>query len=120
MSDIITQLDDFMDSSYRNLWLQDDILTIYVRKSKRIYQGVMVDMIDVANIMTINPEYKKQGYFKRFMERVESFGLPIFVESINHTNTNLLDMLTKNGYEIILNPAMVYNAIKIPQRGYGC
>jgi hypothetical protein len=117
MSDsILNQLDVFMASNSRNLWLSDDVLSIYVRKSKRIYHGLMLDMMDVANISSINPEYEHQGYFKQFMMKVESLGLPVFVESISSTNTNLLNILTKNGYNILPNPQGVHNAIKFPQK----
>jgi hypothetical protein len=112
MKSIITQVDDFITSTNRNLWLSDGILSIYVRKSKRLIGGKYIDTFDVANISTISPIYEHKGYFKRFMEKVESVSDCVFVESIQ--NPQLTTTLRKNGYEIITEPYGTTNAIKFP------
>lgn len=101
MRSIIQQVDDFIISSYTNLWLEDDILNVYVRKGKRYIEGNISETFDVANILSINKKYEKQGYFKAFMLKVEELGMTIFVECIH--NPKLTEMLQKNGYTIIKN-----------------
>jgi hypothetical protein len=99
MKTITDQLDDFMESSFNNLWLNDDILSIYVRKGNHLFRGEILATLDVANIGTIPDEYKGKGHFKRFMKKAESIGLPIWVECIH--NPDLVQMLVKHGYIIM-------------------
>ena len=121
MSNILDQVDEFMKNSSRNLWLQDDILSIYVRRSLRKFDGELQRCFDVSNIHQINPKYAGQGYFRKFMEKVEQFGYPVYVESISLSNTHLLRILTKNGYTLINKQYGVdenygiCNAIKYPK-----
>jgi hypothetical protein len=96
---IIYQLEEFVNSKYRNMWLDDGILTIYVRRSMHIIDNEYVECLDVANIQPIDPDYEHKGYFKRFMEKAETLGLSVFVECIH--NPNLIEMLRKHGYVII-------------------
>lgn len=104
---ILNQVDDFMQSIEHNRWLSDDILHIYVRKGIHYIDSQIVNTFDVANIETIPEQYKGQGYFKDFMIKVESLGLPVFVESIQ--SSELVTMLVKNGYTMV-----GLNAIKYP------
>lgn len=99
MCTIIEQIDEFVYSSAKNKWLSDGILEIYVRKSVRFFDNQKVTTFDVANIRTIDPEYEHKGYFRAFMEKVESIGLPVYVENIQ--NPYLVNILEKNGYRIL-------------------
>lgn len=99
MLTICEQVDEFVHSSSRNQWLSDGILEVYVRKSIRFFDNQKLTTFDIANIHSINPQYKGKGYFKSFMKKVESIGRPVYVENIQ--NPYLVEMLEKNGYEIL-------------------
>jgi hypothetical protein len=98
---IISQVDDFMQSTDINKWLSDGILRIYVRKGTRYINNNYIDTFDIGSILDINPTYEHQGYFKMFMRKVESIGIPVYVEHIQNTNITFIDLLRKNGYTIL-------------------
>ncbi len=110
MKSIIDQVDDFINGPARNLWLNDGILMVYVRKSRRLIGGDYVKTFDVANVAAIAPEYEHKGYFRRFMEKLESVSSCVFVECIQ--NPKLTDMLKKNGYTITTERYGTINAMK--------
>jgi hypothetical protein len=95
------QLLEFFYSKNRNMWLEDHILSVYVRKGFHIINEEIIDTIDIANISTINSKYKGKGYFRSFMLAVEGLGIAVYVENIH--NQLLLDMLVKHNYEILEN-----------------
>jgi len=111
MKPIVEQVDDFMLSKYHNIWLDDGIVRVFVRKSRRNIKGVIHETFDIANISTIPKQYQGQGYFKNFIQKVESIGLAVYVESIH--NPLLTNMLEKNGYTIMVTEYDT-NAIKYP------
>lgn len=99
-----------MESSNRNLWLDDKHLRVYVRKGIHYIEGQKLHMLDIANIESV-PKHKGKGWFKDFMLKVESFGLPIFVENIH--NPNLLVMLLKHGYREIHSDTTAKHVYKL-------
>jgi hypothetical protein len=114
MIPINKQLKEFIVSRSRRLWIEDDILRVYVGIGNRIIDGVRLRTVDIANISQINQRFEGKGYFKRFMKTAESFGMPVYVESIQISNKRLLNILTKNGYDIIDERFGVCNCIKFP------
>lgn len=98
MISIIREVDKFMASPFHNRWIEDDFISVYVRKGQHLINGKMYQTFDVANVDT-KPEYQGQGHFRNFMLKVESLGLPVYVECI--LNPELVTMLEKHGYEII-------------------
>ena len=111
MKSIIDQIDDFILSKNSNIWLEDKILQIYVRKNFRYINHQQINTFDIANIPAIQKKYQGKGHFKQFMIKVESLGIPVFVESIQ--NPNLAEMLERNGYTM-LGGQYDTNAIKFP------
>jgi hypothetical protein len=113
MMDITDVFDKFMAGEVRNAWIEDDALRVYIRKGNRYINRKHVQTIDVANIMS-NPKHQGKGFFKAFMQYVESYNMPVYVENI--FNPALTDMLIKNGYEKI-GPAepMMASVVKMPQ-----
>ena len=111
MKSIVEQVDEFMNSVSQNLWLDDGILAVYVRKGRHLISREVYNTFDVANIRSLEPEHLGKGYFRTFMEKVESLGLPVYVENIH--NPALAEMLEKNGYTIILGHGDVC-ALKVP------
>ena len=111
MKSIIEQVDDFMSSNWNNAWLGDNILKVYVRKHNRYFDGSYLYVFDVANIGTIPKKHQGKGYFKALMVKIESLGIPVFVENIH--NPALATMLQKNGYTILYHGEDIH-AIKYP------
>lgn len=109
MKPIAEQLDEFILSTFRNKWLDDGILSVYVRKGYHMYEGMILNTLDIANISTISEEYQGKGHFKSFMNKVESVGKPVWVENIH--NPLLSRMLVKHGYTLFKNGGI--HAIKI-------
>lgn len=93
---IHSNLDSFISSSRTTEWLTGDVLSVFVRKGIRKLDDSILHTLDVANINTIPDVYKGKGYFKSFMLKVESIGLPVYVENIH--NPLLTQMLIKHGY----------------------
>ncbi len=109
-------INEFVSGGQRNAWLEDGILSIYVRKSMRYVRGQYINTFDVANISTIPTQYQGQGHFGRFMKKVEMIGLPVFVESINRANTHLIGILQRNGYEFVDDQCEICCMIKSPDK----
>lgn len=104
-------IDEFIQSKLPCKWIEGDILAVYLRKGIHLIDGKMLDTLDVANIRSIPKEYRRQGYFKAFMLKIESYGKPVYVECIH--NPSLLKMLNKHGYQTIHQDQMIH-AIKYP------
>lgn len=92
---ITTQVGIFILTKARNAWLENKYMRVYVRRSRRMIDSVIEETFDVANI-SVYPKYQKQGYFKSFMQYIETLGLTIYVESLS--NSELTEMLLKHGY----------------------
>lgn len=94
-------LNEFMDSSVRNAWLDLDIpMELFARKSQRIVNKEKVKAFDVANVVVFE-ENRSQGVFSNFMIKLEDIvrqaGLDgIFVESIQEPR--LSNWLERNGF----------------------
>ena len=98
----------FLASNLRNAWISDGIIYVYVRKSKRLFlevEGVLLPAIDIANIQ-IKKHNQGKGYFKEFIQHVESLGVNVFVESVQ--NKQLKENLLKHGYKQTLTGESVY------------
>lgn len=75
-------LQEFLESSLRNAWIVDGFIDVYVRKSKRIIDGKMVDCFDVASV-SVQEDQQGKGLFTDFMRMViERMDCCIYVESI--------------------------------------
>jgi hypothetical protein len=84
----------FLKSDYRSQWFGNDIIDVYVRKSKRSVNDQVYDCFDIATI-TIH----KQGehIFTKMLDIIErDFNKNIFVESI--LEPRLFSFLEKRGY----------------------
>lgn len=112
MVPILDHFDKFFQSTHTNLWIGSlDCLHVYVRKSNRYFNHKYINVVDIANISTIHPDFEGKGYFKAFMLHVERHGLPVFVESIH--NPLLITMLSKHGYQNVPNNYDIH-MIKFP------
>ena len=50
IDDILNQIDNFLNSTKRNLWIENDEIKIYIRKSKRFFKNRVLDFFDFASI----------------------------------------------------------------------
>lgn len=81
VDDILNKIDQFLNSSQRNMWVQNKAIKIYVRKSKRFFKGQMYDFFDFATIEVKKPG---QGLFTQILNKFEEKypDKNIFIESV--------------------------------------
>lgn len=61
------QLIKFLDSPFRNEWLQSEQMSVYVRKG--LHLGIdhkAHRYLDIANV-EVEPKFRRQGHFKAFL-----------------------------------------------------
>ena len=93
---INTLLDLFLlDTARQNAWLKDKNIAVYVRKSRRVIEGMPVETLEIGSVSTKKPG---RGFFKYFILHLESKGQVVFVENV--FNLGLLAMLVKANYTI--------------------
>ncbi len=73
LSQVVPQVEAFLTHAegkrmYRS-WIETDIMSVYLRKSKRLLSGVMRQCLDIAAI-EIEEGYQQQGLFSQFMLKV--------------------------------------------------
>lgn len=92
------QFDQFMLSPLHNMWIGDNNIQVYIRKGYHLIHQEFLNTIDIANIQQ-DVEHRGKGFFKTFIQHVERYKYPVYVECIH--NPRLTDMLERNGYTII-------------------
>ena len=97
---IFKEIDKFLSSNLHNMWVDDGVIFIYVRKSKRYVEKSTIDFFDIANV-TVNEAYQNKGVFTNF---IKEFILRyptknIYVESI--LNPILFTLLKKFDFKTI-------------------
>lgn len=62
------ELDRFLASQHRNLWIEDDIMKVYVRQANRIFHGIgFHKCLDIASVEVKNPKNWGKGFFTAFL-----------------------------------------------------
>lgn len=81
VDDILKQIKKFLKSDQRNLWIGNDAIKIYIRKSKRNFKGQIFDFFDFASIEV---EKTGQGLFTQILKKFEEIypDKNIFIESV--------------------------------------
>ncbi len=81
VDDILNQINNFLSSGVRNLWIGNDDIKIYIRKSKRNFKGQFLDFFDFASIEV---EKTGQGLFTQILKKFEEVypDKNIFIESV--------------------------------------
>lgn len=97
LDNLIMKIRLFLFKKIRNEWIYFDYGKIYVRQSKRFYNGKLIDCFDIASI-EIDEEYRGRGFFKLFLNKfIETYpNKNIFVESI--LNPKFLVYLKNYGF----------------------
>jgi hypothetical protein len=100
-AEILRQIEEFMFSNLRNVWISDGIINIYIRKSKRMYKEQLFDFFDFASITVIQPSNRGKGLFTNILNSFEKQypSKNIFVESI--VNDKLYKHLKNIGFDVI-------------------
>ena len=93
-TNIFDMVNLFIKSKNRNQWLDDGVIKLYIRKSKRFINGEFIDFIDIANI-SVDENHQNVGIFREFMSLLISKypHVNIYVESI--LNSYVTKVLTK-------------------------
>lgn len=88
----LDQLYIFLKSSYRNKWLSDDKMKVYIRKGHHCIRGNLVKTLDIASIEAYNPGF---GIGTSFIDIACTINLfeATYIECIG--NTRFLDHLLK-------------------------
>jgi hypothetical protein len=111
VDDILDQISDFLKSNMKNTWIGNDSISIYIRKSKRLYNNNMLDFFDFATIDVVETG---NGLFTQIIKQFEELypNMNIFIESVL---TDRFASYIKNnlGFEEILpNPSNNFYKIK--------
>lgn len=107
MKTVIEQLADFIDAlenktpenyAPANLWLQDDVMKVYVRKGRHIISsGKISTTLDVANV-EVDEAKQGQGYWTKFISEAHKLNPweATFIELVH--NPILFASLMKRGW----------------------
>lgn len=102
--DILVQLQRFIEEATGKFtysqWIGDDRMAVYVRASRRCFDGEMptsINCLDIASVEVVK-KFRRNGYFTRFLHAAEA-GNPwpwLFMECVQ--NPVLLPMLQRDGW----------------------
>jgi hypothetical protein len=102
MKTVIEQLAEFIkdsENSYtNNLWLQDDIMKVYVRKGRHmVYPGKLSTTLDIAAV-EVDEDKQGQGYWTDFLDKAHEMNPweATYVE--NTLNPVLATSLIRHGW----------------------
>lgn len=95
---IFDQLLLFLGGKRTNQYIRDDAMSIYIRKSRRLIDGEMIQFLDLANIQ-IEDDYQNKGIYSNLMKKiVEKYpDYNIFIENILNPHTE--PILKKLGFK---------------------
>lgn len=99
---LIARFDDFLNSEHRNLWIESECGSVYLRKAFRYLNETPVKTIDIASIH-IKPAFRGQGLFTAFFTAIHRKYPEIdwFIESI--TNNAVIHIFEKFGFKITVD-----------------
>ena len=98
---ISKRLEEFIknsqDKRMNNVWIDDENMKAYVRKSYHLIEGKMTPTLDIASI-AVDEEKQKQGFCSRFLEDAHEKNPwdATFVECV--LNPDLASHLLRNGW----------------------
>ena len=98
---IIEKLSEFIknadNSGPRNLWIEDENMKVYVRKSRRLLAGKMICALDIATI-SVDESKQRQGFCTNFLTEAHESNPwdATFVECV--LDKNLSSSLIRRGW----------------------
>jgi hypothetical protein len=93
-----------------NRWLEvKGEIKIYLRRNRRVINGSIFRVLEIANVVNDTTEMNGQGHFRKFVELVEETKLEpcIYVENVWHDNIHMHRILQKNGFQVVDDGAEV-------------
>lgn len=81
VDEILDKIDMFIKSPQKNIWIENNAIKIYIRKSKRYFKGEVNDFFDFASISV---EKTGKGLFSQILQKFEEIypDKNIFIESV--------------------------------------
>jgi GNAT superfamily N-acetyltransferase len=89
-------------------WLEDYPVRVYMRRSKRLVNGALLDFTDVAAI-EVEEAYRGKGYFTELVETLLGLGHNVCVECVH--NERLRHRLHITGWDTFLNDPLTFYKI---------
>lgn len=97
-------------SQTANTWLEWPDAKLYLRVSRRsVGNGMFGRHLDIASV-EVSPFRRGRGIFKEIREIVESFGYPVYVESV--LEKRLRGHLLKHGYQETMHSDVAPSFVK--------
>jgi hypothetical protein len=97
-----SQLNNWRQSASSNVWLETDVVSMYVRKGVHFILGETYRTIDIGNVTTYS-KYQHKGVFKQVLALIEKQASTVYVENIQ--NPILYQALMRYGYVVVDNNA---------------
>ena len=94
--DSMENIKKFINSDDRNIWVKFETMEIYVRKSKHIIEGKIIDFLDLANFNIPNPKKKRKGTFTRFLIECNKLNKNLFIENV--MNPDIINRIEQLGF----------------------
>ena len=100
MNQIITKLKEFIDSKHRNLWIQDDFMSVYVRKGNHFIEKTILSTLDIASV-EVEESKRNQGIWTNFLNQAHEINpyQATYIECVH--NIILSDSLVKHGWQTV-------------------
>lgn len=70
--DLIVDFHFFRQKPLNRVWLENEAIKLYVRKSIRLIEGQQLDFIDIASII-VNENYQNKGFFQSVLKELLEF-----------------------------------------------
>lgn len=94
---VFEQLANFIENSdkVRNLWLQDELMAVYVRRSRRFIDGSLRTGLDIANIEVYD---RGKGTFTRFLRHAVCINPWEYTFAESLQEPRLVSFFLRNGW----------------------
>lgn len=113
------QLDEFLASKKlypRNLWLGDETISVYVRKSRRYLRGTDTKQcLDIATI-DVKKDKRGQGRFTRFLQHAQEVNPYPYIYVENVIKERFAEFFRKNEWRQIGEKEMPCFYKKMPEK----
>lgn len=97
-------LKQFINSKWKNKWIKEGKVICYMRKSSRLYEGRLIECIDIASV-TIDELTRESGHFTKFLEQVEETAKKedraVFIENV--MTERFCNLFRRKGYNLFSN-----------------
>jgi N-acetylglutamate synthase-like GNAT family acetyltransferase len=99
---IFDQLDEFLESNHRNLYIGDNVGNIYLRKGYHHIDKNIELCLDIANV-NVSKQFQNQGWFKSFLQYAIQKCPYKYIYIENVLTPRFSEFFQKNGWTRIPN-----------------